>query len=442
MESKAVGFEQWVKAYGFGLHSFSQKEIYIMRTSGRVTGLFIWLGFLIFVGILLLLSASSRVGEHKSSTYGYAYIEFQDSWGGEIGVTLPTFYLQRVYTETTYNKEAKQYETVMKTADFSLNPQVVSWDTALNYGEQERGWLIFNAFETTSHDQYQLLNNTSYPGKLYVNLARPENANLIYNYHITVGDKQIELSPAEEPSLLLDNLFVGQKTVITLTYSTKGMDSFRYKLSDYQNRVVKQLHAHLSLNTSDFQIYRFGLPHVITPTAQGAEVTFAVNDFATVQDLGITFASKQMYLDQIEAMMSYSPASLILYLLVILVFSQIQGVKFHGLHYLFIAMIIIFYFLFVAYLVRFVSITTTFALATALTTGMFFAYCPNVFGWKFSRQVAGPYLFGLTVIYSFIFLMPIFRGLLFVTLIFLICISIMISISRSDISQWAIVKGD
>jgi hypothetical protein len=38
--------------------------------------------------------------------------------------------------------------------------------------------------------------------------------------------------------------------------------------------------------------------------------------------------------------------------------------------------------------------------------------------------------------------MPIFRGLLFVVLVFLIFMSIMVFVSRSDISKWTIVSGE
>ena len=47
--------------------------------------------------------------------------------------------------------------------------------------------------------------------------------------------------------------------------------------------------------------------------------------------------------------------------------------------------------------------------------------------------------FVLTVIFSLIFMMPIFRGLLFVILIFLVFMSIMSFVSRSDISKWPIL---
>jgi hypothetical protein len=48
----------------------------------------------------------------------------------------------------------------------------------------------------------------------------------------------------------------------------------------------------------------------------------------------------------------------------------------------------------------------------------------------------GVYLFLLTVFFSLILIMPIFLGLLFVVLIFLIFIPLMKFISRSDLSRW------
>ena len=103
-------------------------------------------------------------------------------------------------------------------------------------------------------------------------------------------------------------------------------------------------------------------------------------------------------------------------------------------------MIDVFYYLFVAYLIRYFGIFPTFGISILLTALMFLLYCPNVFGWRFASRVAGVYLFLLTVVFSLIFLMPIFRGLMFVVLVFVIFMSIMIFVSRSDISKWPIVR--
>jgi hypothetical protein len=402
----------------------------------------VWLGCLAVAGSVVLALTASRVGEHKSSTYGNAYDQFQKSWGGEISILPPRFGLQRSYMVSEYNKDSKQYEDVQKTERLTLIPKSIKIDSNVNYGEQERDLLIFNAFEAQNTETYVITNTTEYSGELLIEVAKPENANLMYDYRIMLPSEEGRvLRPAMGKSIpLLQALGKGEQVEIVITYTTKGMDIFKYNLSAFQDNVIEGLQANVQLNTNEFEIYRFGLPHTIENTPTGPVIQFHVDDFSTTQDLGITFISKQRYLDQIQSLMNYSPVSLILFLVVIFFFSQIYAVKFNAFHYLFLAMINVFYFLFVAYLVRFFGIVPTFGISILLTAVMFFLYCPNVFGWRFASRVAGVYLFLLTVVFSLIFLMPIFRGLLFVVLIFLIFMSIMSFVSRSDISKWPILS--
>ncbi len=413
-----------------------------MKTAARIGGMLVWLGALALVGSAVLILAASRVGEHKSSTYGNAYFRFQNSWGGEIGIVPPEFKLKRTYTVTEYNSDAERDEIVTKTEKIPLVPKAIKIESTVEYGEQDIGLLTFNAFEVKNTETYIIPNQTGHSGELLINLTKPDNANLMYDYKAIVPARgNTVFRPLMGKSFVLaPTLKAGEEIEIIITYATKGMDIFKYNLSDYQDNVIENLQAEIKLNTHDFKIYRFGLPHQIEMTPSGATIQFKVNDFSTTQDLGVTFTSKQMYLDQVQNLITYSPISLVLFLLVIFVFSQIHAVKFNPLHYLFIGIINVFYFLFVAYLIRFFGVWVTFGISIALTTVMFLVYSPNVFGWHFATRIAGVYLFLLTVVFSLIFLMPIFRGLLFVSLIFLIFMSIMIAVSRSNISNWDIVS--
>ena len=413
-----------------------------MNTSAKVFAMLVWLGVLAVAGSIILAFTAARVGEHKSSTYGNAYAQFQNSWGGEIAILPPRFGLWRTYTVSEYNRDSKIYENVEKNEWLPLVPKSIKIDSTLNYGEQERDLLIFNAFEAQNMETHVVANTTDYSGELFMKVTKPENANLMYDYKVVLPSKDdLVIRPVMgEEFLLLPDMAKGEQIEIVLTYATKGMDIFKYNLSEYQNSIIEGLQANVELNTDEFDIYRFGLPHTteITPTG-GAVVQFNVDDFSTTQDMGITFTSKQRYLDQIQSLMNYSPMSLALFLVIVFIFSQIFVVKFNAFHYLFIGMIDVFYYLFVAYLIRFFGIIPTFGISIVLTAAMFFLYAPNVFGRTFAFRVVGVYLFLLTVVFSLIFLMPIFQGLLFVVLIFVIFMSIMVYVGRSDISKWPIV---
>lgn len=413
------------------------------NAAARIFGMLVWLGGLAVAGFVILSLTANRVGEHKSSTYGYAYTLFQQGWGGEIGIVPPTFSLQREYTESQFNKDAGQYEQIQKTENFALVPQSINIKTNLEYGEKIRSLLVFNAFEVHNEETYTIINKTEYTGALQVKVTKPENANLLYDYTIVLPSKgNLVIRPVMNGSVvLLPELKAGEQVDVVIAYSTKGMDIYKYNLSAYQDNVIEGLTAEFKINTTEYNIYREGLPHTEQRNADNAVLNFTVKDFSTTQDMGIAFLEKQMYLDQIQTLMRYSPISLALFLVVVFFFSQIFAVKFNAFHYLFLGLIDLFYFLFVAYLIRFFGILPTFAISIGLTAGMFFLYAPNVFGKMFAYRVVGVYLFLLTVIFSVIFMMPIFQGLLFVVLIFLVFMSIMVFVSRSDISKWPIVSG-
>ena len=62
-----------------------------MNTAGKIFAMMVWLGALAVAGSVVLSLTAARVGEHKSSTYGNAYTQFQNSWGGEIAILPPVF---------------------------------------------------------------------------------------------------------------------------------------------------------------------------------------------------------------------------------------------------------------------------------------------------------------------------------------------------------------
>jgi len=415
-----------------------------MNASARIFGMLVWLGGLMVAGSIILALTAARVGEHRSSTYGNAYSLFQKGWGGEIGIVPPEFSLQHNYTEPQFNKDAGKYEDIAKSDRYKLVPQSIHIDSDVVFSERIWGLLAFNAYEVHNTETYIIINTTDYEGELQVKVTKPENANIINDFTISIpSEKDLVVRPVMDSSMvLLPELAKGKKVEVVIKYSTKGMDIYKYNLSAYQNNVIQGLDANLRINTQDYAIYREGIPHTENFKADGsAELKFSVKDFSTTQDLGVAFLTKQMYLDQVQNLMRYSPVSLILLMIVVFFFSQIYAVQFNPFHYLFLGAIDVFYYLFVAYLIRYFGIIPTFGISIALTAAMFFLYCPNVFGKWFAMRVVGVYLFLLTVVFSLIFLMPVFQGLLFVVLVFVIFMSIMIFVSRSDISRWQIITG-
>ena len=173
-----------------------------MNTTGKIFAMLVWLGGLAVAGSAVLALTASRVGEHKSSTYGNAYTQFQNSWGGEISILPPQFGLLRTYTVSEYNKDSKNYEDVEKTEWIPLIPKSIKIDSTVNYGEQERDLLIFNAFEAQNTETYVIANTTEYSGELLMKVTKPENANLMYDYRIMLpSEGDLVIRPIMEKSI-------------------------------------------------------------------------------------------------------------------------------------------------------------------------------------------------------------------------------------------------
>ena len=83
-------------------------------TTSRIFLMLVWLGALALAGSAVLTVTAARVGEHKSSTYGNAYTQFQSSWGGEIAIKPPHFEILRTYTVSEYNNNSKNTDIKMK----------------------------------------------------------------------------------------------------------------------------------------------------------------------------------------------------------------------------------------------------------------------------------------------------------------------------------------
>ncbi|EMJ65246.1 MULTISPECIES: hypothetical protein [Leptospira] len=411
----------------------------------HIFGSLIWFLFLSFCGSLTLIFASQRVGEQKSSTYGAVYEDFKKSWGGETSIPPIQFFFMKKIVENEYNIETKIEKSIVRIEEIPVIPNSIEYQADINYDEQSKGWLSFNAFEAVHFDTYYLINEDGAAGDLYMRLVKPNENALLKDIHVAVDgiSKDNVFKILGEPFLLQKNFHLGSRIKLETRYTEKGMETLKYSISAYEHHILSSLKATFHVNTPEFEVYQLGLSHSIESDPKGGKwIRFDLKNFATSQDLGISFQSKSAYLDRIENLVSTSPLSLILFISVIFVFTQIQKIKFHPIHYLFYSIICIFYFLFVTYLIRFVGVFPSFGLAGLLTGVMFILYSPNVLGWEFSLKILAPYLATLTLALSVVFLLPVFKGITFVTLVFLVCISIMLSISKSKIEDWPISKPE
>jgi len=401
---------------------------------------FFWLILIAAAGSFALVTTSLRVGQQNDTTYGNVYKKFVGSWGGEINIIPADFYFEEQYTEKE-KKESYAVE-VTKTRKHYVLPDSIAINSSINLDKRREGLITFNSFLVDIENEYSLTNNKPFQDNLFVKLKRPANASILYDYQVIIDNKAITAEfDIDEPFVLLSKFDQSQNVKVNIKFKTKGIDVLKYKLSVYDKYVVPSFKVIFNINTSEYNLLQFGLPHEIKKDKTGEQLLIEMNNFNTNQDFGISFVSIINDLDQIERLIRFSPVSLCLFILLVFILSQMNTVKFHSVHYLFIAIINVFYFLFISYIIRFFNIFPTLTFAFLLTSVMYVLYIPNVTNRKFAFKVLAPYHFALTTILSIIFLLPIYRGVSLIIFLFIVFLSIMVPIGKSDFSKWPMFEN-
>jgi hypothetical protein len=275
--------------------------------SPKIGSLIFWIILIVLAGSGTLVTTSLRVGQQNDTTYGKVYGKFVGSWGGEITIIPTDFYFEEEYTEKYIEKyienniEKEKTVETMKIKNHYLLPDSIKVNSTINLDKKREGLIAFNSFLVDMDNEYTLTNNTPFKDNLFVKFNRPEDASILYDYLVIIDDKPIVAEfGMDDPFILFPEFNTNQKVKINIQFKTKGIDVLKYKLAVYNKYVVQSFKAVFNINTTEYNLLQFGLPHKVTKNTTGEQLTIEMNNFNTNQDVGITFVSIINDLDQIE----------------------------------------------------------------------------------------------------------------------------------------------
>ena len=407
----------------------------------RVARLGLWLGLLWVLAAVVLELGASRVGEGKDTSFGEARREFTASWGGPIVEWPPSFAIRHDFTVQEVDPVLKAWVDKEKTENLAVFPSRVSLSADLRTRVQTTGALRIPAYEVRGKGRYIIRNDSGAVGPLVLTVARPGGAALVYDYTITVGGTPVTNARLDQEMVVSPDLQPGEERVVEVTLSTKGVERWQWNLSAWKDRILPKLEATLTTDTPRFSLLRFGIPHERIDAPSGSSVVFSANDLSADQDLGVNFATEIRELGSVGEIVGFAPLSGVLLLLAVAVWSQVREVRFAGFHYAFIVVGHTTWFLFLSYLVRYLGLAGSCALATALMLGLFAATVPPFAGRGFAWRVVLPYQLLLTVGFAATFLLPTLRGLALLALCFGVLVSVMVPLSRAQFSRWPVLRG-
>lgn len=392
-----------------------------------------------FLATVVLLVAASRVGDDAPTTFGAERSVFEANWGGPLAQSLPRFWLERdvLRTRVVTGQRVESTEIV----ETPLVPVDAVFDITLEHGTQKQGWLSFQAYEAREAAEFVVENTTGFPGQLKVRVDTPGGSVLVHDYTLRVGDTQVR-APVLGGAIGLLELAPGESVRVALTLASNGTDRFALLLSDWSGGLVPHFRATLRVDTDRFALLRYGLPHERTNADGGSTVVFDVTQFSAAQDVGVTFVNDEADFSRVSDLMDTSPLAAALLLFGTFVWAQVRGLRIGFLRWAFLAMVHTFYFCFVSYLVRYTTLGPATATALVLCTGSFAVTIPPAFGYTFAWRTMYPLFLALTVGYTLVFLVPVFKGLAVLAFFFVGFMALVAPLARSDVSKWPVVADD
>lgn len=394
---------------------------------------------LTFVATVVLLVAASRVGDDAPTTFGAERSVFEANWGGPLEQALPQFWLEReeLRTATVDDRRFEKVETVQTV----LVPVDAAFDITLTHGTQKQGWLSFQAYEAREAAEFTVENTSAHAGRLMVQVNRPSGSVLVHDYTLRLGGTLVR-APVLGNTIELVDLAPGESVHVALTLASNGTDRFALMLSDWAGALVPHFRATLRVDTDRFALLRYGLPHERTNEGGGSTVVFDVSQFSAAQDVGVNFVNDEADFSRVHDLMGTSPLAAALLLFGTFVWAQVRGLRIGFLRWTFLAMVHTFYFCFVSYLVRYTTLGPAAAAALVLCTGSFAVTIPPAFGYTFAWRTMYPLLLALTVGYTLVFLVPVFKGLAVLSFFFVGFMALVAPLARSDVSKWPLVADD
>jgi inner membrane protein involved in colicin E2 resistance len=204
-------------------------------------------------------------------------------------------------------------------------------------------------------------------------------------------------------------LRAGHPAEIRLRYSSRGMDTWTYRLGEGTARVKD---FKLAVNT-DFG--GFDLP-TVSPTskkqtASGWELTWEFNSLISSLHPAIEMPGKLNPGPLASRISYFAPVGLLFFLAVVVIIGMMRGRTLHPMHFLFICAAFFAFHLLLSYLADHIDINLAFAISAAASVLLVGSYVARLVGLRFTLFVVAPSQLLFLVLLSYAFFFKGFTGL-------------------------------
>lgn len=277
----------------------------------------------------------------------------------------------------------------------------------LDSDPKQRGLLRYRTYQANFSARYQIANNTPVTQTVYVSFALPDSEASYTGFSFRLGEEEASSkSPRQGQITEAVVLAAGETIPLTVTYSARGVDEWRYLFHD--NSRVRDFR--LAMET-DFADYDFppgtGSSTDRKQTAKGWNFIWSYPDVLAAPAIGMAMPAVLNAGPVTTRIAFYAPVSLLFFFSVLVILGMVRGTNLHPMNYFFLAAAFFAFHLLLAYLVDLLPMHASFAIAAAVSLGLVGYYIHRISRGELTRTAIAAQLAYL-VLFSYTFF---FQGL-------------------------------
>jgi hypothetical protein len=235
-------------------------------------------------------------------------------------------------------------------------------DVGLALTQRRKGLLWYNLYDVAFVGRYVVRNNTN-TSRLYVSLPVPDAGGSYAELVYTIGDRRIDNTSAINGTVDF-TLAPHQATTISVSYRSRGMESWLYKFGD---GVADVSDFNLTM-TTNFKAIDFPpktlLPTSEVPQGDGWQLQWRYGTLVTANGIGMTIPYPLQPGPLAQRITFWAPVSLLFYIFVMLLITTLRGINLHPMNYFFLASAFFAFHLLLAYLVDRIPLEAAFAVCS------------------------------------------------------------------------------
>lgn len=332
------------------------------------------------------------------------------SWGAPEVQCPPAFSYQREEVKTAVSevdgKKITRSEKQEVTIPVAIDGSKIQASLHIDY--RQKGLLWFSTYAVGFSGEYTIHNPSPSDEIFLIRLPFPAKEAVYDNVEFFVDGKSLPLSINGAEATTRVTIPRGAKSVLSVSYRSQGLDSWRYKLGQ---EVAQARDFHLKINT-DFSGFDFP-ENSLSPTEKrrtdrGWQLEWNYQNLVSGFDIALKMPQKLQPGPLAGRISFFAPVSLFFFFFVVFILSTLRELDVHPMNYFFLACAFFSFHLLLAYLADHISIHTAFFISSAVSIALVVSYLRLVVNPRFALINAGLAQFIYLVLFSYAFF---FQGL-------------------------------